>query len=115
MKVAEDFGNDQSKRLFEVVKQAADEVGNVVDGRGEEPSPEKMLDLFRRVDMDFDPVTLQPKPGLTLVMHPDMAAKMVPKMKEWENDPDFNAEHGRIIDQKREEWRAREARRKLAD
>jgi hypothetical protein len=115
MKVAEDFGNDQTKRLLEVATQAANDAGNVVDAGGEELSPSKVFELLRRVHMDFDPVTLQPKPGMSFVMHPDMAARMQPKIAAWESDPEFNAEHQRIIDEKREEWRAREARRKLVD
>jgi hypothetical protein len=115
VKVAEDIGREQAERLFEAVKDAADEVGNVVDGRGEELSPEKLLDMLRRVDMDFDPVTEQPTPGMKFVFHPEMAAKLQSKLTEWNNDPHIAAEHKHIIDSKREEWRAREARRKLAD
>jgi hypothetical protein len=115
MRVAEDFGNDQTKRLLEVATQAANEAGNVVNGLGEELSPNKVFELLRRVQMEFDPVTLQPNPGMSFVMHPDMAARIQPKIAAWEQDPEFNAEHQRIIDQKREEWRAREARRKLVD
>ena len=115
LKVAEDFGNDQTKRLLEVATQAADESGNFVDGQGEELSPSQVFEMLRRVHMDFDPVTLQPKPGMSFVMHPDMATRILPRMAAWDRDPEFNAEYQRIIDQKREEWRAREARRKLVD
>ena len=71
--------------------------------------------MFRKVEMDFDPQTLQPKPGFVFVMHPDTAASMVPKVKEWEKDPTIKAEYERIIAVKREEWRDREANRKLVD
>jgi len=55
------------------------------------------------------------KPGFVWVMHPDMAASVVPKVKEWERDPVFSAEYERIMAVKREEWRDREANRKLVD
>ena len=82
---------------------------------GGELTQHNFLEVFRRVQMDFDPETLQPKPGFVWVMHPDMAASITPKVKEWERDPAFNAEYERIMAMKREEWRDREANRKLVD
>lgn len=110
--LAKEMGEDQTRRMLELVKEAADSVGNVVNAGGE-LTQDKFLNIFRMVQMDFDPRTLQVKPGFSFVMHPDVAAKVVPKVNEWEKDPAFNAEYERIISDKREEWRAREARRKL--
>ena len=114
LKVAKDFGQDQTRRMLTAAGEAAESVGNVVDAGGE-LTPDKFLDLFRKVQMDFDPQTLQPKPGFTFVMHPDTAASVVPKVKEWEKDPRCKAEYERILAEKREEWRDREANRKLVD
>lgn len=72
-----------------------------------------ILEIFRTVEMEFDPKTLQLLPGFQFVMHPETAAKVVPKIQEWEKDPEFKAKHERIMERKREEWRDREARRKL--
>ena len=63
--------------------------------------------------MDFDPQTLEPKS--IIVMHPELAKYLVPKVKEWEKDPKFKAEHERILTVNRREWRDREANRKLVD
>ncbi len=60
---------------------------------------------FRNVDMDFDPETLMPKPGFMWVMHPDTAATVVPKAKEWEKDPASQRRYEPILSTKREEWR----------
>jgi hypothetical protein len=108
------IGQSQTKRMLEVAGEAADSVGNVVHAGGD-LTPDKFLEVFRRVQMDFDPQTLQPKPGFVWAMHPDTAASVVPKVKEWEKDPAFNAEYERIMAVKREEWRDREANRKLVD
>jgi hypothetical protein len=110
--LAKRVGEAQSKRLLEVAGEAADSVGNVVHAGGE-LTPDKFLEVFRRVQMDFDAKTLQPEPGFVWVMHPDTAASIVPKVKEWEKDPKFNAQYERIMSVKREEWRDREANRKL--
>lgn len=113
LELAKQLGQAQSKKMLEMAGRAADEVGNVVNAEGKPLTPEKFLEIFKKVQMDFDPQTLEPKPGFVFVMHPDMAAKIVPKVKEWEKDPKFNAEYERIIDENREAWRAREANRKL--
>lgn len=110
--LAKKIGEDQTKRMIEVVKEAADEVGNVVHTDGE-LTQDKFLDIFRNVEMDFDPKTLKLLPGFSFVMHPEMAAQVVPRVQEWEKDPAFRARYDRIMAAKREEWRDREARRKL--
>ena len=71
-------GQAQTKRMLEVASEAADSVGNVVDSGGN-MTADHLLDVFRKVEMDFDPVTLMPKPGFVWVMHPDTAAAVVPK------------------------------------
>src|SRR6266849_1523743 len=75
--LAKEMGDDQAKRLLEVVGQAADSVGNVVHAGGE-PKPDHFFEILRRVEMDFDAKTLQPVPGFMWVMHPDTAAKLAP-------------------------------------
>ena len=114
LEVARQIGQDQTRQMLKMAGEAAESVGNVVDAGGE-LTPDKFLDVFRKVQMDFDPQTLQPGPDFMFVMHPDLAASVVPKVKEWEKDPSFKAEHERIIAVKREEWRDREANRKLVD
>jgi hypothetical protein len=113
LEVARSMGEQQSKRMLELVNEAATESGNVVNAGGQELTADHLFEMLRKVQMDFDPRTGNPTPGFTWVMHPDMAAKVIPKIKEWEKDPAFNAEHERIMSEKREEWRAREANRKL--
>jgi len=78
--LAERIGQEQTKRLLERVGDAASAVGNSINAGGE-LTPEIFLELFRRVQMDFDPRTGQPS-GHVFVMHPDTAAKIAPKVKE---------------------------------
>lgn len=108
------IGEAQAKRMLEVAGEAADSVGNVVHTGGN-LTADHLLEVFRKVEMDFEPDTLMPKPGFTWVMHPDTAAAVVPKAKEWEKDPAFQKEYENILATKREEWRVREARRKLVE
>jgi hypothetical protein len=112
--LAEQIAAYRSRLMLMRVGEAAAAAGNEVKAGGE-LKPEHLLEAMRNVHVDFDPVTNKPKPGLSWVMHPDTATKLIAKMQEWEKDPTFMAELNQIEDQQREEWRAREARRKLAD
>ena len=112
--VANQIGQAQTKRMLEAAGEAADSVGNVVHAGGE-LTPDKVLEVYRKVERDFDPQTLQPKPGFVWTMHPDVAASVISKIEEWEKDPVFKAEYERIMTVKREEWRDREANRKLVN
>jgi hypothetical protein len=60
--LAKEIGKDQEKRMLETVSEAAESVGNVVNAGGD-LTADKFLEMFRRVQMDFDAKTLQPKPG----------------------------------------------------
>ena len=111
--IANQIGEAQTRQLLKAAGEAAESVGNVVHAGGE-LTPDKFLEVFRKVEMHFDRQTQQPILG-HFVMHPDLATSVVPKVKEWEKDPIFKAEYERIIAVKREEWRDREANRKLVD
>lgn len=114
LKVTKEIARAQVRQILAATGAAAESVGNVVDAEGE-LTQDKYLDMFRKIEMNFDPRTLQPSRGTTLVMHPELAASVVPKLKQWETDREFKAEYDRIIAAKREEWRDREANRKLVD
>jgi hypothetical protein len=111
--LAQQMAAAQSRMLFTEVTAATEETGNVV-AVGGPLKPQHLLEMLDKMEMRFDPVTLQPI-GLKFVMHPELLKKLLPRMKEWESDPTLMAEHERIIAKKREEWRASEDRRKLVD
>jgi hypothetical protein len=113
--LAEELATHQSTTLLKSVAEAAESVGNTVDGEGKPLTQEKFLDLFRKVQMEFDPVTEKVSAGFQFVMHPDTAAKVVPLVKEWEQDAEFVRRHEEIMEQQRTAWRVRESRRTLVD
>jgi|CZLA01.1.fsa_nt_gi hypothetical protein len=112
MDLAKRVGADQEKQLLDLAGKAAESAGNVVH-TGVEFTPDNLLELISRVPEDFDPETLQPKPGPAFVLHPETAAKILPMAKEWEQDPEFKRKLDEIRKRKLEEWRDREANRKL--
>jgi hypothetical protein len=114
MELAKQVGTSQEKDFLELVSKTADSTGSVVKSEGDF-TPDKLLELIRRVPEDFDPETLEAEPGAVFVLHPETAAQLVPQAKEWEKNPEFKAKLESIKNLKREEWRDREANRKLVD
>lgn len=114
VQLAEQIGEHQSKLMLARISEAAESVGNTINANGEF-KPEHLLDILRKVHVDFDPTTGKRRPGFSWVMHPDTADKVLAKVSAWESDQDFRRELQRVEDEQREAWRAREARRKLAD
>lgn len=112
--MAEQMAEYQMTMMLSRVGEAAASVGNSI-AVGGELTADHLLEALRRVQTDFDPSTGTRLPGQAWVMHPDQAARLIPKIQEWERDPSIIAELAKIEDIHREEWRAREARRILAD
>lgn len=111
--MARQFAEQQAGTMFEEVGKAVEKVGNAVSA-AELGEREAFLEMQRKIQMEFDPITLEPK-GLVFVMHPTQVERWMKLAQEWESDPDFRAEQQRIREQKIEEWRARENRRQLVD
>ncbi|HEU4456995.1 MAG TPA: hypothetical protein VFR81_28255, partial [Longimicrobium sp.] len=108
-----DLGSQQTKKMYEDISQATEEVGNSIKVEGK-LEPEHFLEMHRRIRMDFDPVSGEPK-NMAYVTHPDTGKRMLELVEEWERDPEFKKEYTRIMETKKEEWRDRESRRKLVD
>jgi hypothetical protein len=111
--MAKKMARQQSEHMFSRICEVVEEAGNRVDAGGE-LTQDSLLEMFRRKQTEFDPETLQPT-GEVIVLHPETFEKIEPRLREWENDPDFRARYDAIMEQKRREWREREANRKLVD
>lgn len=111
--MSEAMAKAQTQMMFARISTAVKAVGTEVETGGDFQK-KHLLEMMERMETDFDPETNQPI-NQVLVMHPDSAATLLPRMKEWEADPEFVARVKEITEQKREEWRARENRRKLVD
>lgn len=111
--LARKFADAQQAMMFRKLSRVVEEVGNTVDAGGD-LQPHHFLDMIRKVEMSFDPKTNEPT-GLTIVVHPSQIDRLLAKWKSWEQDPAFVAEYERLLEEKREAWRARESNRRLDD
>lgn len=112
-KLAEQIADAQSTLMYTRISEAVEPIGNTVDAGGDF-QPKHFFEMLSKIQMEFDPATGKPT-GHVFSMHPDTAAKVIPKLQAWEQDPAFKEEYERILETKREEWRDREDRRKLVD
>jgi hypothetical protein len=109
---AEDLARMLSKQMYAKLDEANDKAGTGVDAGGKEISQELLLEMFEKVELDFD---ADGKPTHVFVAHPTMAEHMHRKWQEWERDPEFMKKYNALMTRKHEEWRARESNRKLVD
>lgn len=114
VEIAEYFSSQQAQHIFKTVSQATEKVGNTLDAKGEPLSPEHMLQMIEKVQIDFDENTGQPS-FPTLYIHPSMHEQAVKMIEKADSDPSYKARFDEIIERKRKEWNDREANRKLVD
>lgn len=111
--IADEAARQVSQITFRKMDEVTREADMAVDAAGSPPTKEIWLEMFQKMEIDFD--AKSGKPELTIVMHPVMAEAMKKLWIEWETDPLFIKHYNELLAQKREEWRDRESRRKLVD
>ncbi len=112
-RTAESLAEAQGKMMFTTASEAAESVGNVVDAK-DMPIREALLEVQRKVQLDFDPRTGEPRHH-TMVVNPEMFEKIKDDLEGLERDPGFLAELAEIRQKKWMDWRDRESRRRLVD
>lgn len=112
-RTAESLAEAQGKMMFTTASEAAESAGNVVDAK-DMPIREALLEVQRKVQLDFDPRTGEPRHH-TMVVNPEMFEKIKDDLEGLERDPGFLAELAEIRQKKWMDWRDRESRRRLVD
>lgn len=111
--IADQMAEAMTRHMLETVNEAAEEIGNVVDAKGRQLSPELIIEALEKMELSFDESGDWQPP--TFVIHPDTAARMKEQIEALDKDPNTKDRVDSIVKRKREEWRAREARRALVD
>jgi hypothetical protein len=108
---AQKVASQLAKLAYQRISEAVEQVGNSIDAKGKRLSAELILELYSTVEIDFD---RNGKPKMpTFHVHPKMTEALKLALSELENDIELNRELKQIITNKKEEWREREASRKL--
>lgn len=109
---AQDIAKQHMRLLFTTVTESSQRAGTAYDAGGRPFHMGMFLDALEGMQVDFDD---DGRPKLpTIVMHPDQLKIIGPKLAEWEKDPALHARWEQVLAKKKDEWRDRESRRKLA-
>jgi hypothetical protein len=109
---AREMANQISSHAFARINEVVDRVGNVVDAKGKPFDAEAVFDMLEKIQMDFDDNGVKHK-EITVVVSPALTERVKATMEQIHQDPELSKRYKEIIDNKRVEWRAREAARKL--
>lgn len=111
--MSEGLAKDEAQAFMSMMDQATEEAGTVVHGKGQLFSAEHFIEAILKMELSFDDNGNWDMP--TMVMHPSQEARFRSVMKQIDDTTDLKARVTAIVDTKREEWLAREARRTLVD
>lgn len=106
------MGSTMEKALFKMIEDVTDQTGNVVHGGGKPFHLSMFWDAMEKMAIDFDERGQPRMP--TWVVHPEMMAAIEKRADEWNGDVTLAKRRAEVLEKKREEWRDREATRKLA-
>ena len=110
---AEEIKKQKAKLVFDKLKEVTDKTGNVVNGKGQPFTFDLFIESLEKIWIDFDD---QGRPYLpTLVVSPNLGAKLKEKLPEWEANSEYKKRFEDLIEKKRKEWNDRESNRKLVD
>lgn len=107
---AKEMARQTSQMFFETVKKGVEEVGNVFHFTGS-PTIDDIYRFYEKVWIDFDE---NGRPELpTLVCGEKMMEQIKPLFSQIDSDPETKKRFADLMVRKKEEWRDREASRRL--
>jgi hypothetical protein len=104
------FGQKQAEYHFGQIEKITTETGNVVSGP---LTHETLLSTLEKLSVTFDDQGNVNMP--TIVIHPDMAARLKELAKEGDEDPAVKTRLNEIFARKKEAWLEEQNSRKLVD
>lgn len=110
---AKGVGSQMAKYHYQVINDAAKEVGNVVNSRDKKLSLDLFFETIGKISISFDKDGNPHMP--TLVTSSKMADQWKALIKEADNNPEVKARMKALLSEKRKEYDAEQASRKLVD
>lgn len=112
-KVSEQMDRQLSETFQQTMTEATDEAGTVTNAGGRPFSAELFIEGVEKMEFSFDDEGHWQMP--TMMFHPSHKEVFKRETSRLDTDPVLHARLTKIVNEKREAWRAREARRTLAD
>jgi hypothetical protein len=108
---AESMASQRETALFRTIDEVTQNTGNRIDAQNKPFSAELFLETLEKIEIDFNEDGSPRFP--TIVVAPSQRARVEELLREARN-PFLSKKFDAVIAKKKEEWRAREARRFLA-
>jgi len=108
---AKEMADQQARHIYNTISEAARRVGNVVDGKQKAFSAEQLLQVLLKIQIEFDRSGLPVMPSF--LHHPDLENAVRLAREELVRNHMLREELKQLLILKREEWRVREASRRL--
>ncbi len=108
---AQDMAAQVARHSYEVISKAAESVGNMVDAKQMRVSAEMILEGLSKMYIAFDESGRPQMPSIHC--HPDLEKAILLATEELERSPALRQQLIELLILKKEEWRVREASRRL--
>ena len=111
--VGRQLAEGQARLAARRIQEVTEAAGTHFAAAAESFTADTILDAIERLEeVSFD---RQGRPELVGIVHPGVARLIQANAAKWEADPEFVARWKAVLDRKYEEWREREANRRLVD
>lgn len=109
--VARDMARQQAEMVYGTISEAVEKVGNVMDNKGRKLTAQSIIDALAMLHIEFDQSGRARLPQMHIP--PNLSEAMETALRQLEENSAMRRQFQRLMEDKREEWRAREANRKL--
>ena len=110
-KAGAELGTKMQNGMLATVEAATEKVGNVVKIKDGVITPEAFFEMMEKVEIDFDE---QGQSQSSWFLAPEAAAKLQQNYQGWQKNPELRAKLEQLERKKKDQFRAREATRRLA-
>jgi hypothetical protein len=108
--VADQMADQMVTHTIETLGEGLDKAGQVIDRKGKPFDAETIFEVLEKIQIEFDK---SEQYDLTILIPPALAPRVKEILQLLETDKNLQKRHAEIMERKREEWRDREAARKL--
>jgi hypothetical protein len=109
-RMAQDMADPLARSVYKTVSDAADKVGTVVKP-AQRFTPQVIFEVLEKIEVPFDKEGNPELPSFHI--HPDDVETLKESLQSLQNDPQLRSRYHEILQRKKDQWRVREAHRRL--
>ena len=109
-RVAQEMADQLARSVYKTASNAADKVGTVVKSP-QGFTPQTIFEALEKIEVPFDESGNPELPSIHL--HPNDVKTLKESLQAIQNDPELRGRYHEILERKKDQWRVREAHRRL--